>query len=338
MAKQNQLEKLIGTGADSRRVLEKTQYDFFRNGVYRIASPPHEHEKLHLQAIELISRKLQKKLYPNPLIRLVHRIKARLYDKPKHLNEVQKSKDESLISLNRRFKDLGLASYSGKLEQFMSHESSHVSIPMTTQIKGKETLDIDVHLTRGKDGQYQFDGYKATIKNQDTGERAQLFHADTSITAMEAVNLLSGRAVKKGYEMADVGIGYKWLQLDLKASTQSGYKVNEYHTGYSIEKEISDLTSLLRFGGMNKTELINSLEQGNRIALQARSPLNEQVFIHASPADHALLILNKDHKPLTIETLAAQKQQANQQDREKSLVLINPQQKEQEQSQALGMG
>lgn len=336
--KQQQLEKLIGAGPDSATAIQQSKYEFLRNGYFRITAQPAENEKLHLHAIKLVTDKLQKKLYPNPLIRILHRIKSLVYDRPMHLRQFRQQKAECLESLTDKFKQLGLSSYSGRLEKYLDYESQQVSIPMTTQLPDKGTLDIDVQLVRDKVGQYQFIGYKATVKRQETEERSQLFKAETSVNAMQAVNLLAGRAVKQSYEMADGNTGHKWLQLDLATPALGGYKVNEYHNSYSLDKAIADLAVVAGLRGLNKREIIIHLEQGHQLSIQGRSPLNEQLYVQANPSDHTLMIFDKERKPLAIDELAEKKAEANKHHAEKTLVLIKPQAKETEQAQSLGIG
>lgn len=338
MDKQGRLEKLIGTGADSIRELEKTQYDFFRTGLYRIAAQPQENEKLHLQAIGLITRKLQKKLYPNPVIRFLHRIKARLYVKPMHLRQFQAQKAEGLVLLNQQFKKLGLASYSGKLDKFLDYESSQVVIPMTTQMPDKSTLDIDVQLVRDKSGIYQFNGFGAALTKPGEAQVKHFFDAGTSLNALEAANLLAGRAVKKEYEMADGTRSQKWLQLDFQQlQNPGGFKMLEYHHDYPLEKNLNELIGKVTFDGLKVKEALKSLEQGQQISIGLSNGQVDKVLLQANPADLSISILDKSGKPLPMESLA-KKEPDEARHIERSLSLVRTERIDTQQDRSLGIG
>ncbi|WPV02156.1 hypothetical protein SNE26_10250 [Mucilaginibacter sp. cycad4] len=338
MEKQGQLEKLIGTGTDSIRELEKTQYDFFRTGLYRISAQPQEHEKLHLQAIALISRKLQKKLYPNPVIRLLHRAKARLFDKPKHLREFETQKVEGLILLNQQFKKLGLASYSGKLDKFLDYESSLVTIPMTTQLPDKSTLDIDVKLARDKSGIYLFNGFGAAMTKPGEMPVKQFFEVGASINAMEAANLLAGRAVKKEFELVDGTRSQKWLQLDFQQQQSPGsFKMLEYHDDFPLEKNLTELMDKVVFEGLKVKEALKGLEQGHQISIGLRNGQYDNVLLQANPADLSISISDKSGQPLSMESLAKKEPDAAHQI-ERSLSLVRTERIETQQDRSLGIG
>jgi hypothetical protein len=95
-AQQKQLESL--TSADSR-VIQQQKYDYLRQGLYRLSLNPSDSEKLLMRVIGSVTDKLQKQLYPNPIVRLLHRLKTAVYDKPAHLSEFVKQREENLQQL-----------------------------------------------------------------------------------------------------------------------------------------------------------------------------------------------------------------------------------------------
>lgn len=97
--RQKELENLAGFGNDHNLSIQKLKYDFLRSGIYRLSSSPLEKEQLCLHVIRSVTAKLEKQLYPNPMIRILHRLKALVYDKPVHLKEFNKQKTENLEQL-----------------------------------------------------------------------------------------------------------------------------------------------------------------------------------------------------------------------------------------------
>ncbi len=337
--RQLRMEKLLGSSAESIRAIQREKYDFMRKGLYRLSVQPNEKEMVYLNAIALVTRNLQKKLYPNRFIRLMHQIKASLYDKPVHLRRFQHQKEAGLDLLKHQFKALGLSSYSGKLENYLDYESNRIGIPMTTQLADKSTLDIVVRLEKDKTGEYHFIDYKATVLRDGQPERSHTFNADTSVRAQEAVNLLSGRPVLKSYETADGLTAQKWIQLDLTTNLASDqYKTKEYHHAGGLERSLNEVFPKIGITGANKKELLNELQQGNQIAYQARPPIGEMLYLEANPAEQSILIRDQNNQPVSIETLMERREDAQKLRSENTLTLVKQKESDKEQSQSLGIG
>ncbi|MBB6108675.1 hypothetical protein SAMN05421821_10290 [Mucilaginibacter lappiensis] len=337
--KQQQLVKLMGTSAESTHAIEQEKYDFMRKGLYRLLVQPNEKEKLYLHAITLVTRNLQKKLYPNPVVRLLHRIKARVFDKPAHLRQFDQQKEAGIEFLKHKFKELGLSSYSGKLENYLDYESRTISIPMTTQLADNGTLNIVVKLEKDKTGAYHFEQYKTTIIKIGQPERSHTFDGETTITAQEAVNLLTGRPVLKSYETAEGLIAQKWIQLDFKTNAEAGnFKIKEYHHADGMEKAINEVLPKLGITGLNKKELLNDLQQGHQMIFDAHAPLNEKLYLEANPAEQSILIRDQNRQPVSINTLMERKEEAQKLRAENTLTLVKQREPDKEQSQSLGIG
>jgi hypothetical protein len=337
--RQQRMEKLLGTSAENTRAIQQEKYDFMRKGLYRLSVQPNEKEKVYLNAIALVTSSLQKKLYPNRFVRLMHQIKASLYDKPMHLRRFQQQKEASLELLKHQFKALGLSSYSGKLENYLDYESNRIGIPMTTQLADKGTLDIVVHLEKDKTGEYHFKEYKATILRDGQPERSHIFDGDTTISAQEAVNLLNGRPVLKSYETADGLIAQKWIQLDITANPANDqYRTKEYHHADGMERSLNDVFPKIGITGANKKDLLNELQQGNQIAYQARPPISEMLYLEANPAEQSILIRDQNRQPVNVETLMERKEDAQKMRVENTLTLVKQKENDKEQSQSLGIG
>lgn len=336
--RQQRMEKLLGTSAESTRAIQQEKYDFMRMGLYRLSDQSNEKEKLYLNAIRLVTNNLQKKLYPNRFVRLLHQIKANLYDKPMHLRRFQQQKDASLDLLKQRFKTLGLSSYSGKLENYLDYESNRVAIPMTTQLVDKRTLDVSVQLEKDKTGEYHFSGYQATVLRDGQIESTHAFGADTIVKAQEAVNLLSGRPVLQSYETADGLVAQKWIQFDLNIKTGTDqYKTKEFHHAYSLEKSLSEVLPKIGLTGANKKDMVYELQQGNQIAYEARPPISETLYLEANPANQSVLIRDQNKQPVSVETLIARKD-AQKMRVDNTLTLVKSKESDKEQSQSFGIG
>lgn len=332
-AQQKQLENIPGVNS---RVIQQQKYDYLRQGLYRLSLNPSEHEKLMLHVIRSVTDKLQQQLYPNPVIRLLHRIKAAIYDKPAHLREFVKQRDENLEQLKVQLKNMGFASFSGKLEKYLDYETVKVNIDMTTQLADKGRLDVSLNMERDKFGQYRFQNYEATlIKNG--ASRSFSFQPDSKITAMEAANLLDGRAVKKSFETADGSIAQKWVQLDMQQKDKDGNpKLAEFHEayGYNLKNELLTNSVLLGTAGLAKDKVIQSLEQGNLVSFNLHH--HGAYYLQANPAGQGVSFYNQEMKPVTLPQL----QEINRQQQIKPLhneVSLLKKPEEQEEKQSMGI-
>lgn len=335
--KQKQLQGLSGLGEESSQAIKQRKYDFLREGLYRISASPTEKEQLHIHAIRSVTDKLQKQLYPNPVVRLLHRLKAFVYDKPAHLRQFNKQRAENLESLKGQLKASGFASFNGKLEIYLDYETPKVHIPITSQLNDKGRLDITLNMERDNFGHYHFSQYQATVL-RDGESRSFNFQPESKITAMEAANLLDGRAVRKSLETADGSYSQKWVQLDFKNRDADGHpKLQEFHEGYAydLKNELLKLSVQVGVAGLAKDKVIQSLEAGNMAVFEVRD--KGPYYLQANPAEQNLSLFDKDRKPLETVRLLKEIRQPDK-NLHKAIHLVKSQEKEPEQEQRQSFG
>lgn len=335
--KQKQLQSLSGLGEESSLAIKQRKYDFLREGLYRIAANPTEKEQLPVQVIRSVTDKLQKQLYPNPVLRFLHRVKVALYDKPAHLRQFQKQRAENLESLKGQLKASGFASFNGRLESYLDYETLKVNIPITSQLNDKGRLDITLNMERDNFGHYHFSQYQATVL-RDGESKSFNFQPDSKITAMEAANLLDGRAIRKSFETADGSHSQKWVQLDFKNRDADGHpKLQEFHEGYAydLKSELLKLSVQVGVAGLAKDKIIQSLEAGNMAVFEVRD--KGPYYLNANPADQSLSLYDKDKKPLETARLLKEIRQPDK-NLHKEIRLVKTPEKEPEQEQRQSFG
>jgi hypothetical protein len=195
---------------------------------------------------------------------------------------------------------------------------------------GKGRLDISLNMERDKFGEYRFQNYEATLlKNGES--RTYIFQADSGITAIEAANLLDGRAIKKSFETADASMAQKWVQLDTQQKDKDGNpKLTEFHEtyGYNLKNELLANSVLLGTANLAKDKVNQSLEQGNLVSFT----LHQQgtFYLQANPAGREVSFYDKEMKPLTMPQLREinRQQQIKPLHQEVSLLKTNEQQDE----------
>lgn len=297
--KRLELQNLTGIGEEGTLALKRRQYDHLRYGLYRLSASPREQESLHVHAIGAVVNQLQKQLYPQPLLRLLHRLKAALLDKPLHLEEFERQRRENLASLKDELKAKGFASFNGRLEEYLDYETRGITIPITSQLSADSRLDIDLQLISDQTGRYHLQGFEATRKKSGEADRSFAFSQDTGLTATEALNLLEGRAVRKSLLQADGSPVQKWVKLDL---TQTQAQWQEYHPAYPFDLK-AELAALSQAGvpGLHKEKLLQSLEAGNPLKLEP--PGKGAYELQADPAEKRITIYNEAGQPVTLTKL-----------------------------------
>lgn len=333
--KQKGLESLAGLGSEGDRTIRKLKYDFLRQGLYRLSVNPSEQEQLYLHVIRSVTAKLEKQLYPNPVIRALHRLKALLYDKPAHLKKFERQKAENMEQLTGQLRSSGFASFSGKLDSYLDYEQVNVHIPMTTQLNDKGRMDIDLKLERDRTGHYRYTGYTASLYRDGELQRSYTFPAESRITAIEAANLLGGRPVSKSYQTADGDISRKWVQLDFRGT---GPKLMEFHAGYGydLKKELMAAATGLGVDGLGREKTVRELEAGNLIGVEV--PGKGQYYLHANPADRTLSIRDAGKRPVELAGLVKEISEAKAAFIRPEVKLHKVQENHQAQDHSLGIG
>ncbi len=135
-----------------------------------------------------------------------------------------------------------------------------------------------------------FNRYQATLKNENPElERSQTFYVtkNSGITAKEAYNLLSGRAVNKDLSTKEGQPYNAWLQLDFQEKDKNdNYKVKQYHAGYGYDLEMTVAKYPIReqVEPDQKASLLKSLEKGNMTQVTfVREGKDEKMFVTANP-------------------------------------------------------
>lgn len=180
------------------------------------------------------------------------------------------------------------------LEKQISQQPTDFNLNMQGEFKRDGVTEkVDYRLDFKKSDQtdmYFFNRYQATLKNDDpTQEKSQTFYItkNSGITAKEAYNLLSGRAVNKDLTNKEGQPFNAWVQLDFQEKDKNdNFKMKQYHQGYGYELEptlnkypIKELSS-----EEEKGKLIKSLEKGNvQPVTFIKEGREEKMFVAANP-------------------------------------------------------
>jgi hypothetical protein len=146
---------------------------------------------------------------------------------------------------------------------------------------------------------YFLNRYLATLKNEDPKQdKSQTFYItkNSGVTAKEAYNLLSGRAVNKDLTNKEGQPYNAWLQLDFQEKDKNdNYKVKQYHQGYGYDLEMvmSKYPIKEQLNPEDKTKVMKSLEKGNLTQVTfAKEGGEDKMFIAANPQYKTLDLYN----------------------------------------------
>ncbi len=338
--KQAMLEGVFGSGISAD--LNRQKYDFLSQGINRISASPTPDEKMVLELIKKTTGKLEKQLYPNPVIRTLRRLKSLLYDKPIQSAGLKKLKAENVQALQGTFAGLGLNSDKLNLAKLLDFERQKVDIELVSPYGTGQNFSVKPHLEKDASGQYQLQGYTATLKDPQNPEknRSFTFSAESGINAREAANLLQGRAVMKFEQIGGNRMASKWVQLDFSSPSFDGkptLKETSADHEYNLRQEVTKIAEVLNKPELASAKVLNGMEQGNQIALKQVS--GETSYLEASPLDKRIMILNDKQQPITLEKLKKQKESALKLKPEKVIAASKKIQvkKKQQQEQFLGI-
>jgi hypothetical protein len=154
---------------------------------------------------------------------------------------------------------------------------------------------------------YFFNKYAATFRPQNSEERNQTFYVkkNAGITAKEAYNLLSGRAVNKDLTNAEGQPYNAWMQIDFSQKDNHGnhkYKMIHQGYGYDLEKELTRHPIKELNDQVSKERLMKSLERGNLHQVTfAKADREDKMFIEANPHFKTLNVYDDRLKKVFIE-------------------------------------
>jgi hypothetical protein len=179
---------------------------------------------------------------------------------------------------------------------------------------GKDNMSYDLYFRQSDQGMYFFNKYDAVLKSEGTNDKKQTFYQNQNITAKEAYNLLSGRAVNKNLTNNEGQKYNAWLQLDFNEKDQHGnYKVKQFHEnyGYNLEMKLKEIPAKELTDNEKTNQLIRSLKKGNRPSVTIEKNGEEQkVMLEANPQYKTINLYNSNGTRLGKNNLFLEKENA----------------------------
>ncbi len=194
-----------------------------------------------------------------------------------------------------------------KLEEQLKKGPATFQLEHSAEYKRGETPEkVNYVLDFRKSNQsdmYFFNSYKATLNPEDPAKAtSQTFYINrnSGITAKEAYNLLSGRAVNKDLTNKENQPYNAWLQLDFKEKDQhDNFKVKQFTQGYGydLEQSLSKYPIRELSEPDQKERLLNSLHKGNLTAVTfVREEKDSRMYLEANPQFKSMIVYDANFK------------------------------------------
>lgn len=305
-SREERFSKLFNFSLSGNRSLMKEKLHHYERIGTKYKGSKNIEERFALEMLKQEKNKLLKQLYPNLLVRLIRKlIIAPLIDQIAVRKDAKEEEKNNQV-LYDQVQRIGFRDLSNQIDQQIKQGHEQFTIPVSYYVNEKERLDHELSFVKDQSGQYQFEGYKASLSNELKLEenRSQYFKLQegNSVDTTQAYNLLAGRAVQKEKT---------WIQLNLNDKDASGnYLIKEFHSGYGydLEKAIQQLPLKELSNKTQADKLKDDLKQGNRLPVTLVKNGNEHRFyIEVNPQFKSVNIYDEHSRKITLSTALGNK-------------------------------
>lgn len=332
----------IGEMTDEHPVdITRQKYDFLREGYYRLSENPLRNETAYREMIRVICDKLQKQFYPNRALRALHRLKTAVLDRPAHLKAHQELVSDNLSRLKKAFDSRGLDVFAAKLDYYLDYQREKISIPVAGQLDGSRTVTLIQDLQLNGKGQYELMGMDASIYGSADPMYDVSIRIDREFNLNRAQigNLLQERPV---YLYPDKHPGLaenQWLQV-ARGQDYGEFRLNLFGAdyGYDLSTHLDKLAAETGIYRVTAADVISQLNQGHQVKVSGRHPMDQPVFIEASPGTKGILIRDVDQNVIGLDEMFLGSRQAKEKERGNQLDVSQNQSKNNQQDQSFGLG
>lgn len=305
-SREERFSKLFNFSLSNNRSLLKEKLHHYERIGTKYKGTKNIEERFALQLLKQEKSKILKQLYPNLLVRLVRKLLVAPLIDQIAVRKNTKEEEKNNQSLHEQVQRIGFRDLSAQIDQQIKQGHEQFTIPVSYYVNEKERLDHELSFSKDQSGQYQFEGYKASLYNELKPEenRNQYFKVEqeNSVDTNRAYNLLAGRAVQKEKT---------WIQLNLNDKDSSGnHRIKEFHSGYGydLEKAVQQLPLKELSNKREADKLKDALKQGNRHPITLIKNGNEHRFyIEANPQFKSVNIYDEHSRKITLSTALGNK-------------------------------
>jgi hypothetical protein len=295
--RKKEIDPLLKTGAADAGTINRLQLDHLRQAAHRLRASVRPDEKPFMLLLNNQVAKLEKLLFPNPLVRLFIQLKDRLFDGPIYLRQQQQQREQNIEQLKIQLKEAGLGSLGGRLEQHLDQDQKQVLLPMDCQLGSEKRLTLDLKLDMDPHGNFQLNQIGGALLENGKTVKSQQFELSDwpNLKTNQIWSLLEGRALKQQYTDATGHENHRWVEL---GSNSIQHYDPEY--AFDIRTALDAMPAITR----NKDELVRYLENGQQVPTywkQGRAYIS--INVQADPANRTIKLLDDKLQPITAEKL-----------------------------------
>ncbi|WEK17858.1 MAG: hypothetical protein P0Y49_13725 [Candidatus Pedobacter colombiensis] len=295
----SKIRELTGN-LDDKQTL-KYKYKFLTDGLHRLSVNPSDKEKLYTHAIKVVTAKLRKELYPNPIVRFLHRVQNELVNRPIHLFLLKDWKKESTNYIQEQLKSAGLNHLAGKIEKELDFEREKIHLKSVSNVYGNDKLEVNVHLAKIDEKAYAYKGYTATLTTENGESKSATFFPTDNIKVTEALNLLQGKPIYKSTHHSEPKM---WMQLGQVQNLEEGkLELNKFPPDYDfdLKKILLEHSIKLEVYGISISTVQKGIEEGKSVAFDV--PGKAKFYLSANPSEKTINFFNAEKKPITFAHL-----------------------------------
>lgn len=260
-------------------------------------------ERRYLKFLNVEYRKLEKKLFPNRLVRLLRSIVKALTVPMAVSKEIKQSLNNQKQILDQ-LQGAGLGQIRSQVEKYMLQGEPKFTVPINLIMSQNDQISYGLSYVRDDVGQYHPISLKAILREEKNPNKTivQNFSTDAGEmpNARQAYNLMKGGAILK---VEDGGVR-TWLVLDFNdKDAQGSCKLKQLHYDYNLHNVLADLRIKELKSPLLMEHLIKGLENGERMQVTVtKGGRAEKLFIQADPARKDVLIYDANMNQINKET------------------------------------
>lgn len=291
-SKEARFGKYFKGNVSDNRALLTMKLHHYEDIVAKYKSSKNREEVFAMRLVVQERNKLIKELFPNFYSRMLRKIIQVLFVERIKASRNKREQQQNRENVLRSVLKTGFKDAIAKVDTQMQMGLSKFDIPLNYYTSENERVIHRLSFSKNQNEQYEFEGYRSRMYNEKDpdGFKEHFFKVDGSeiYNLKESYNLLSGRAIEKDG---------KWLQLDLcDRSDEGNYRVKEFHSdfGFDLEKTIDNLPLEQLRDQISKTKLLQSLKEGNLVAVNFSKNKTEARYIECSPQFRSVNIYDEN--------------------------------------------
>ncbi|TKT86020.1 hypothetical protein [Dyadobacter frigoris] len=304
-ARELKFEKLFSPEILKDKAFLKEKLGFYKHLQSKYGRSNAPEERMTLIILARQQDLLRKQVYPNLWMRLLQRVLAPFRERQAAM-QTTISSDRNLADLKEAVAKAGFEDVGSKLAQQIKQGQREFSLPLSYYISENQKMDINLSFAKDASGAYRFEKYQAALTdtNKPQESKKQTFSSEDQISASQAQNLLSGRAIK--IETFDINQGSKsrWIQLDFNDQDPSGnHKLKEFHKdyGFDLQKAVSQLGVKESLTAKDQQTLLDALSRGEKPQVTImREGKEVNLSIEANPQYKTLNVYDEHQKKISI--------------------------------------